>query len=211
VIREGRDAVYRHELREVRCLACAESDPDSRRYRPSLASERSRRRAPVVGERTSSISWLMLTVPSFPPAHCRGVVSKSVSSVERVHGPGPGLPPQPAAGRWTPITYAGGRSLPQRTGSWRVDAAVSVVPADPIARPGLLADDLLDDPGTRGALGRLRFYDDAVSWPQHHCSHPSVCPLARVALRHSASRSCVRRSPEIPPGGPRLAASVTVA
>ena len=56
----------------------------------------------------------------------------------------------------------GGRNLPQGTGTRRVDALVSVVPAHPIARPGLLADDLLDDPGTRGALGRLRFHDDLL-------------------------------------------------
>jgi hypothetical protein len=43
VIREGHDAVYRYKPREVRCLPCAERDPDSKGYRPSLAWERQRR------------------------------------------------------------------------------------------------------------------------------------------------------------------------
>jgi hypothetical protein len=42
VIREGRDAVYRHEPREVRCIRCADGLEDSKGYRPSLQWERKR-------------------------------------------------------------------------------------------------------------------------------------------------------------------------
>ena len=38
----GADLVYRHEPRAVRCVRCADKDPDCR-YRPSIRWERSRR------------------------------------------------------------------------------------------------------------------------------------------------------------------------
>jgi hypothetical protein len=39
----GADVVYRHEPREVRCVSCAESDPESKGYRPSIRWERKQR------------------------------------------------------------------------------------------------------------------------------------------------------------------------
>jgi hypothetical protein len=39
----GGEIVYRHEPREVRCLRCAESDPESKGYRPSIRWERKQR------------------------------------------------------------------------------------------------------------------------------------------------------------------------
>jgi hypothetical protein len=41
---KGAEIVYRHEPREVRCLRCADRDPDCR-YRPSLRWERARKAA----------------------------------------------------------------------------------------------------------------------------------------------------------------------
>jgi hypothetical protein len=39
----GAEIVYRHEPREVRCVSCAESDPESKGYRPSIRWERKQR------------------------------------------------------------------------------------------------------------------------------------------------------------------------
>jgi hypothetical protein len=39
----GAEIVYRHEPREVRCVSCAERDPESRGYRPSIRWERKQR------------------------------------------------------------------------------------------------------------------------------------------------------------------------
>ncbi len=39
----GAEIVYRHEPREVRCVRCADRDPESSGYRPSLRWERARR------------------------------------------------------------------------------------------------------------------------------------------------------------------------
>jgi hypothetical protein len=36
----GAELVYRHEPREVRCLGCAQRDPESKRYRTSLRYDR---------------------------------------------------------------------------------------------------------------------------------------------------------------------------
>jgi hypothetical protein len=46
VIREGGDAVYRHEPREVRCVRCADRLDDSRGYRTSLRWEEAQRKDP---------------------------------------------------------------------------------------------------------------------------------------------------------------------
>lgn len=42
LVRRKGEIVYRHEPREVRCLRCADRDPDCR-YRPSIRWERARR------------------------------------------------------------------------------------------------------------------------------------------------------------------------
>lgn len=39
----GAEIVYRHEPREVRCVSCAERDPESKGYRPSIRWERKQR------------------------------------------------------------------------------------------------------------------------------------------------------------------------
>jgi hypothetical protein len=39
----GAEIVYRHEPREVRCVSCAERDPESQGYRPSIRWERKQR------------------------------------------------------------------------------------------------------------------------------------------------------------------------
>jgi hypothetical protein len=39
----GAEFVYRHQPREVRCLRCAERDPESRGFRASLRWEKARR------------------------------------------------------------------------------------------------------------------------------------------------------------------------
>ena len=39
------EVVYRHEPRAIRCVRCAERDPESRGFRPSLRWERARGRA----------------------------------------------------------------------------------------------------------------------------------------------------------------------
>jgi len=39
----GAEVVYRHEPREVRCLRCADRDPESKGYRPSIRWERKQR------------------------------------------------------------------------------------------------------------------------------------------------------------------------
>jgi hypothetical protein len=39
----GAEIVYRHEPREVRCARCADRDPESSGYRPSLRWERKQR------------------------------------------------------------------------------------------------------------------------------------------------------------------------
>jgi hypothetical protein len=39
----GAEIAYRHEPREVRCVSCAESDPESKGYRPSIRWERKQR------------------------------------------------------------------------------------------------------------------------------------------------------------------------
>jgi hypothetical protein len=39
----GAEIVYRHEPREVRCVRCAERDPESKGYRPSIRWERKHR------------------------------------------------------------------------------------------------------------------------------------------------------------------------
>ena len=49
VIREGRDAVYRHVPREVRCVPCAAQLEDSKSYRPSLKWEQARRTSRTSG------------------------------------------------------------------------------------------------------------------------------------------------------------------
>jgi hypothetical protein len=42
----GAELVYRSEPQEIRCLRCAERDPESRGYRPSLRWERARGKFP---------------------------------------------------------------------------------------------------------------------------------------------------------------------
>jgi hypothetical protein len=39
----GAEIVYRHEGRDVRCLHCADRDPEARSYRASMRWERARR------------------------------------------------------------------------------------------------------------------------------------------------------------------------
>jgi hypothetical protein len=40
VFERGAEIVYRHKPREVRCVRCADCDPESKGYRPSLRWER---------------------------------------------------------------------------------------------------------------------------------------------------------------------------
>jgi len=51
VLRRGRDIVYRHEPKEIRCLRCAERNADSKGYRTSLRwvqqNKRKARRGPA--------------------------------------------------------------------------------------------------------------------------------------------------------------------
>jgi hypothetical protein len=42
IIREGQAAVYRHSPAEVRCIRCAERDPESAKYRTSARWDKER-------------------------------------------------------------------------------------------------------------------------------------------------------------------------
>ena len=69
--------------------------------------------------------------------------------------------------------------LAQGAGSRRVDALLSVIRANPLARRGLLTHDLFNSPRALGGLGRLGLDDAAVSRLQDNCSHP--LPLSIVS------------------------------
>ena len=74
----------------------------------------------------------------------------------------PSLELKPSHGRPEPYAVRARRGLAQGAGSRRVDALPCIIPANPVARRGLLTHDLSIGPVGWG-LGRLGLDDTAIS------------------------------------------------